>query len=67
MLDPHREVTVQKSLLHEHVDYTPYEGMMVKGWPVMTMVRGEIVTDHGRLLQQPGFGQFVKRGRLARI
>lgn len=61
MIDPHKEVTIQKSLLHEHVDYTPYEGMKVTGWPVMTMVRGEIVVDHGRLLKQPGFGRFVAR------
>lgn len=62
MIDPHQRVTIGKGLLHEHVDYTPYEGMEVMGWPVMTMVRGEIVVDHGKLVQQPGFGRFVRRG-----
>ncbi len=61
MIDPHKEVTIQKTLLHEHVDYTPYEGMKVTGWPIMTMVRGEIVVDHGQLLKLPGFGRFVAR------
>ena len=61
MLDPHKEVTITKSLLHENVDYTPYEGIEVTGWPVMTMVRGEIVVNDGELQKEPGFGRFVKR------
>ena len=31
-IDPDREVTITKSILHENVDYTAYEGMKVKGW-----------------------------------
>lgn len=61
MIDPHKEVTISKNILHENVDYTPYEGMNVTGWPVMTMIRGEVVVDQGRLLKQPGYGIFVKR------
>ena len=34
-------------MLHHAVDYTPYEGMRVTGWPVTTLVRGERVWDDG--------------------
>ena len=46
--DPGREVTITKSILHDRMDYTPYEGMRVTGWPVMTLSRGEVVWDDGR-------------------
>ncbi|MFX7816449.1 amidohydrolase family protein, partial [Acinetobacter baumannii] len=38
--DPHRQVTVSNSMLHHDVDYTPYEGMKLTGWPVLTLSRG---------------------------
>lgn len=64
LMDPHREVTITRDLLHENVDYTPYEGMTVTGWPVLTMVRGQVVVENGELRQQPGFGQFIRRHKV---
>ncbi|MFR8316539.1 MAG: dihydropyrimidinase [Catenibacillus sp.] len=61
IMDPDREVTITKDILHENVDYTPYEGFKVKGWPIMTMVRGHVVVENGELKQDPGFGRFIKR------
>jgi dihydropyrimidinase len=48
------------------VDYTPFEGMKVTGWPILTMVRGRVVVKEGRFLGEKGFGRFVRR-RLERI
>ena len=31
-------------------DYSPWEGWAVSGWPVLTMLRGKVIVDHGRLL-----------------
>ena len=45
--DPEREVTISQSLMHGGIDYTPYEGIAVKGWPVSTMVRGQFVVRDG--------------------
>ena len=39
IIDKNKEVTITKSMLHENVDYTPYEGIKVKGYPVLTIVR----------------------------
>lgn len=61
--DPDKEIRIENRLLHHNVDYTPYEGMTVTGWPVTTLLRGERVWDRGELLGRPGQGQFLPRGR----
>jgi dihydropyrimidinase len=57
--DPDREVTIAQSMLHDAMDYTPYEGMRVTGWPVITLSRGETVWDDGEAKGKPGRGQFL--------
>lgn len=57
--DPDREVTISNDLLHHAVDYTPYEGRTVTGWPVITMSRGEVVCRDGELLARKGRGLFL--------
>ena len=57
--DPAREVTISNDLLHHAVDYTPYEGMAVTGWPVMTLSRGAPVCRDGEFLGTPGQGRFL--------
>jgi len=59
--DPDREVTISQSLMHHGSDYTPYEGIKVKGWPVSTMVRGAFVVRDGQLTGKPGGGAYVPR------
>lgn len=58
--DPERRVTITNADLHHNVDYTPYEGREVTGWPVVTLSRGVVVCDHGRLLAAPGHGEFLR-------
>lgn len=63
LFDPDRKVTVTHQILHDNCDYTPYEGMELIGWPVMTLIRGNIVVDNERLQVSPGFGQYLRRGK----
>jgi dihydropyrimidinase len=63
ILDPNKEVMISGEILHQNVDYTPYEGCRVTGWPVVTISRGRVVYDHGQIRASPGKGLFVKRGR----
>ena len=41
-------------------DWCLYEGWELKGWPVLTMLRGKVVVKDDKLLVEPGFGEFVK-------
>lgn len=61
--DPNKEVTIENRLLHHDVDYTPYEGMQVIGWPVTTLVRGERVWDEGKPCAPSGHGEFLPCGK----
>jgi dihydropyrimidinase len=61
--DPARQVKITAADLHHGADYTPYEGFEVTGWPVTTIVRGEVVVDHGRLAGTLGHGVYLKRAR----
>ncbi|MDR3488209.1 MAG: dihydropyrimidinase [Bradyrhizobium sp.] len=61
--DPERVVTIDNAMLHHATDHTPYEGQTVRGWPVMTISRGELVWDDGKVLSRPGRGRFIPRLR----
>ncbi|HET7638224.1 MAG TPA: dihydropyrimidinase [Ktedonobacteraceae bacterium] len=57
--DPDSNWTLHSTDLHMKTDYTPFEGVSIRGRPRMTIVRGEIVMQDGQLLGQPTHGQFV--------
>jgi len=58
----HREIMLTNSMLHHAVDYTPYEGMSLKAWPALTMLRGQIVWDGKQFASPAGGGQFLRCG-----
>jgi dihydropyrimidinase len=43
------------------MDYNPFAGMAVTGWPKTVLGRGRRIVDNGELLAKPGSGRFVKR------
>ncbi|KAA2243955.1 dihydropyrimidinase [Salinarimonas soli] len=59
--DPNRRETIRQEILHHGADYTPWEGFAVTGWPVMTVARGEVVAENGRVVGQKGFGRALER------
>jgi dihydropyrimidinase len=61
ILGPGLEKIITPANLAQNADYSPYEGMRVRGWPILTMVRGRIVMQAGRLLAEKGWGQYVRR------
>jgi dihydropyrimidinase len=63
--DPERKVRISHTLLHDACDYTPYEGLEVTGWPVLTMVRGRVVVREGELVGDRNFGEHLSRDRPA--
>lgn len=57
------EFELSNDMLHHDVDYTPFEGRVLKQWPRWTILRGRIVWDRdgGGLIGEKGYGRFVKR------
>ncbi|MCQ0969888.1 dihydropyrimidinase [Paracoccus sp. TK19116] len=59
--DPTKTRTVTLADQHDNMDYTPFEGMELTGWPVTVLSRGERIVDAGELVAKPGRGRFIKR------
>jgi dihydropyrimidinase len=60
LIDP----TIHKTLTRDdfHVsDYSPWEGWEVRGWPVTTILRGQVLVDGGRLVRDARDGQLIPR------
>ena len=60
--EPGQERAIRNADLHHAVDYTPYEGMRVKGWPAITLSRGEVVWDGKQPCGATGRGRFLECG-----
>lgn len=59
IFDPDHGFKATHSALHENVDYTPYEGLVLTGFPRTVLKHGEIVWDDGRFLGRMGAGVFL--------
>jgi len=57
ILDPERTHLVDASDDPSNSDYTPFQGWALTGWPVMTVRRGEVVYEGGRVTGRPGSGR----------
>ena len=61
VIDPNKEVTLTKDKLHSNVDYTAYEGIKVKGYPIITISNGEVIYNEEKFKGEKGRGRFIKR------
>ncbi|WP_424830554.1 dihydropyrimidinase [Ruegeria sp.] len=59
--DPALTRTITADGMHDNMDYTPFEGHSLTGWPVTVLSRGEIIVDQNKLYAERGRGQFVHR------
>lgn len=60
IVDLKKEATIAAKKMHYKVGWTPYEGMRIKGAPVMTILRGVLVAKNGNVVGKPGYGQFLR-------
>jgi dihydropyrimidinase len=63
IIDLDKDQIVTPDLLQSYSDYTVYDGWHLRGWPVMTIVRGRLVMEDGCVDNQAiGHGKFVSSG-----
>ena len=60
IIDPYIEKTLTCDDLHSNVDYTAYEGINIKGYPIYTILRGEIIVKDNKFIGKNGYGKFIK-------
>jgi len=59
--DPELNVTIRHADLHDAADYSPYEGLEVRGWPVTTLLRGKVMVRDRVLMAKKGDGRYFLR------
>jgi dihydropyrimidinase len=60
VFDPEHSVALSYETLHQNVDYCPYEGWEVRGYPMVVLSRGEVIVRGGAFVGSAGRGQFVR-------
>ena len=59
LVDLEREVELEPEMLQ--VDFSLFAGDRFRGWPVATVLRGEVVMEEGEILGAPGAGRYLRR------
>jgi dihydroorotase-like cyclic amidohydrolase len=54
-----KERIIRGDKLHYRVGWTPYEGMKLKGFPILTILRGEVIFEEEQVVGKPGYGEFL--------
>ncbi len=53
--------SIKADMLRSKADFSIYEGMEVTGWPVTTILRGEVIYDDGQVTDRKGGGKYLRR------
>jgi len=61
IFDPDMNKTITLDDLHADSDYSIWEGFECHGYPVTTILRGNVIVDNGELLGSPTDGQWLAR------
>ena len=67
IIDLEKKQVPRAQEMHSAAGYNVYEflGWELKGWPVMAMVRGNIVMEDGKVIAKEGTGKYIKRRLLS--
>jgi dihydropyrimidinase len=60
IVDPEAAWTISHATQHSNAPYTAYEGRKVLGRPILTMQRGEVVVENGKMKGRRGGGRFLR-------
>lgn len=61
LLDPNVKKKISVSDLHADSDYSIWEGFQTAGYPVMTILRGKVIVENGKLVGSSTDGRWLKR------
>ena len=60
IVDIDLEKTVKPEIFDDS-DYSVYDGMKLKGWPIITVSRGEVIYKDEQVVAKPGRGSYIRR------
>ena len=62
--NPKAKRIIRAEDLHDNMEFTPYEGMEITGWPEIVIQRGEVVIEDNSLKANRGDGEFIHRKKI---
>ncbi|MFN8558448.1 MAG: amidohydrolase family protein [Dehalococcoidia bacterium] len=62
IIDPRGKTEFHAAQMHSRTGYTPYEGWALDGAVALTILRGNVLFQDGKLLQDGGFGRYLPAG-----
>lgn len=63
LVDRAREESLRSEDQHTKAGFTPFDGWKVKGFPVITILRGRVVYEDQRPNVEPGYGLYIPAHR----
>lgn len=60
MVDLNLSKKVEAKMLQSISDFSVYESWTLKGWPILTMVRGRVIMKDGQIVGSKGYGLFIE-------
>ena len=67
VFDPNKKHTISVDTHHMNVDYSGYEGWELTGKTETVLLRGNVAIENEKCQVQPGYGQFIKRGKTSLV
>ena len=61
VFDPDQELTINPEVLQTNCDYSPFDGLALKGYPIHTTVRGRVIVEDRKFVGEAGYGKFLHR------
>ncbi len=59
LIDPNTYFKVDASKMHHKVDWTPYEGLELCGWPKYVVINGKLILSDGELIIENRAPKFI--------
>jgi dihydroorotase-like cyclic amidohydrolase len=59
LVDPEAEVRPEDGKMYSKSGWTPYIGWVLRGRPVLTMLRGQVIARYGEVVVEPGSARYV--------
>jgi len=63
LVDLNKEQKLSKETIQSPAEFSCFDGWKVKGWPTLTMVRGQVVFENGKVVGKAGTGKYIPRTR----
>ena len=59
LIDLNKEALAPQQPVYSNSDYSMVAGRKIKGWPILTMLRGRIIAQDGTVVEETGRGKYL--------